>query len=37
MRKKLLITIAVVAALAALGLTAHLLDFASLASRVHGG
>lgn len=37
MRKKMLITLAVVAVIAALGLTAHLLDFASLASKVHGG
>ncbi len=37
MRKNVLTTLAVVAVIAALGLTAHLLDFANLASKVHGG
>jgi hypothetical protein len=36
MRKNLLVVLAVVTVIAALGLTAHLLDFAGLAARVHG-
>jgi hypothetical protein len=37
MRKRVLTTLAVVAVIAVLGLTAHLLDFAQLVSKVHGG
>jgi hypothetical protein len=37
MRKKVFVTLTVVAVIAALGLTAHLLDFAGVVARVHGG
>jgi hypothetical protein len=37
MHKKVFVTLAVVAVILALGLTAHFFDFAGMVARVHGG